>query len=392
MKITRIIMIKGAVETLEFFSIQLAKTFEKKGIEVWFWDMKSPLGSREIFESFQHYENTIFLTFNFIGLSGESQFHSETATSLWEKYGIDSYCIMVDHPMYYYRQLISGIKNLNLICIDRDHQKFIEQYYPDYGRAHFLPLAGTELSDEKIPYSERDIDVIFTGNYVPIKNLMPHIEPMEEDNKEFYFDIIHELIENPDIPIEQELIGRLTKEFPQITREETLACLHSMIFIDLYVRSYFRREIICSLAEKGIKVFTVGKDWEKSGCKCLENISMTGQGDSLACLKYMCRAKISVNIMPWFKDGAHDRIFNAMLQGCVTVTDSSRYLDEIIHDGQDFVKFTLEQREAISQKVQNLLDHPDTAAAIAKKGYLLTSQHHTWEQRANTLLNNIFSD
>ena len=36
MKITRIIMIKGAVETLEFFSIQLAKTFEKKGIEVWF--------------------------------------------------------------------------------------------------------------------------------------------------------------------------------------------------------------------------------------------------------------------------------------------------------------------------------------------------------------------
>ena len=119
---------------------------------------------------------------------------------------------------------------------------------------------------------------------------------------------------------------------------------------------------------------------------------MTGQGDSLACLKYMRRAKVSVNIMPWFKDGAHDRIFNAMLQGCVTVTDSSRYLDEIIHDGQDFVKFTLEQREAISQKVQNLLDHPDTAATIAKKGYLLTSQHHTWEQRANTLLNNIFSD
>lgn len=385
MNTPQIIMIKGAVETLEFFSIQMAKTFEEKGLPVWFWDMKNPLDSRTEFENSPHPEGTVLLTFNFIGLSGESQFQSGNL-SLWEKYGVRPFCIMVDHPMYYYKQLISGIPDLTLLCIDRDHQKFAEQYYPEYGRVYFLPLAGTELPDEKIPFSKRDIDVIFAGNYVPAENLTPHIRHMDEETKAFYFDMIHDLTAHPDIPLENELVGRLQKELPGITREETLACLYNMIFIDLYVRSCFRREIICSLAESGIRVLTVGKDWERAGCKCPENIIMTGQGDSLTCLRYMRRAKISVNIMPWFKDGAHDRIFNSMLQGCATVTDSSRYLDEILLDGRDFIKFTLEKREEISQRVANLLEHPDAAKTIAEHGYEAASHAHTWGHRVCRLI------
>lgn len=381
MNTTQIIMIKGAVETLEYFSMQMAKTFQEKGISVWFWDMKSPSHSREEFETIARQKGTVLLTFNFIGLSKESQFQYDEV-SLWEKYEIASFCIMVDHPMYYYRQLTSNLKNLTLLCIDRDHQKFVKQYYPAYEKIYFLPLAGTELSEGKSPFSQRDIDVIFTGNYVPIENLMPHIKHMDGDTKEFYFDIIHELIAHPDISLERELVRRLTKEFPLITREETLSCLYNMIFIDLYVRSYFRREIICSLAENGIRVLTVGKDWEKAGCKCPENIIMTGQSNSLVCLQYMQRAKISVNIMPWFKDGAHDRIFNAMLQGCAVVTDTSRYLDEILHDGQDFVKFTLEKREEICEKAAYLLEHPAIAESIAEQGYETASHNHTWNHRA----------
>lgn len=385
MNTTRIIMIKGAVETLEFFSLQIAKTFERMGIQVWFWDMGEPLRSREEFEAFSNQRDMLLLTFNFIGLNGEAQFKYGKIT-IWEKYEVKCCCIMVDHPVYYYKQLISGMKNMTLVCIDRDHQKFVEQYYPEYGRVHFLPLAGTRLPCEKLPYEKRDIDVIFAGNYVPIENLMPHIEGMEKDNKDFYFDIIREMITQPDLPLEQELITRLTKEFPQITRQETLVCLHNMIFIDLYVRSCFRREIICSLAENDIPVLVIGSGWEKAACKHPENIRMLGQQDSLTCLQYMRRAKISVNIMPWFKDGAHDRIFNAMLQGCAVVTDTSKYLNEIIQDGQDFVKFTLEKREKIVPKVKALLEAPGILKNIADNGYRNALQNHTWDNRACRLL------
>ena len=97
---SRIIFIRGPIETLTFFSQQLAEALEEQGLETWFWDMKSPLDSRETFLSFRDLEHTVLLTFNFIGLNGESQFLCGTHTSLWEQYQIRTCCILVDHPMY----------------------------------------------------------------------------------------------------------------------------------------------------------------------------------------------------------------------------------------------------------------------------------------------------
>ena len=386
MDVRRLVFIKGAVETLEFFSLQIANAVEAQGIGVWFWDMKAPLASRERFEQEASWEGSVLVTFNFIGLSGESQFQLGEEGTVWEAYGIRCFCIMVDHPMYYYRKLEANLKGLTLACIDRGHQAFTEQYYPFYGKVHFLPLAGTLLNRSKTPYRGREIDVVFTGNYVPPENLMPHIQHMDEESQEFYFGIIRELIQKPDMPMEEMLVGRLKKEFSSITREETLSCLHSMVFIDLSVRSYFRRKAICTLAEHNIRVTAVGKDWEKAGCARPENIAMAGMRDSLGCLEYMGNAKVAVNVMPWFKDGAHDRIFNGMLQGCAVVTDSSKYLDEILREGTDYVRFSLDTCEEITQKVDELLQNPDRAESIAQNGCLEASRSHTWAQRALALL------
>lgn len=382
----QIIMIKGAIETLEFFSMQMARTFEERGFDVWFWDMKTPFDSREAFEQLNHPEDSVLVTFNFIGLSGESQFAAVNGKSIWDYYGISVYCILVDHPMYYYKNLIKEHRNLTILCVDRDHKCFVEEYYPKYRKVYFLPLAGTELAGEKIPYAQRDIDIIFAGNYVPQESLLSKIAGVEEEIRQFYFDIVEELIGHPDISMEQELIGRLKREFPEITKEELLSSMYHMVFIDLYIRTYFRRKIICSLAEKGYRVLVIGKDWDKAQCQRPENLAMSGQLDSLQCLQYMRNAKIAVNIMPWFKDGAHDRIFNAMLQGCAVVTDTSRYLDEEIQDGVDYVAFSLEQTEQISQKIQYLLDHPMHAQKIAEAGYHKAGACHTWAQRAEDLL------
>lgn len=45
-------------------------------------------------------------------------------------------------------------------------------------------------------------------------------------------------------------------------------------------------------------------------------------------MQAMRDARIALNVMPWFKDGAHDRVFTAMLQGTAALTDDSRYLRE----------------------------------------------------------------
>lgn len=399
MGIKRIIMIKGAVETLEFFSQRMAERFEKRGIPVWFWDMKNPLKSRRQMERFYlkgkwSAGETALWTFNFIGLSGESMFEDEERT-LWQRYKIRCFCMMVDHPLYYYRQLTYGDSDWTLVCIDRDHQDFVQKYYPQYGTAYFLPLAGTQLtalpqaSYEMVPYRERSIDVLFAGNYVQISMLEQEMGKMEPESRAYYFDRIHSLIDHPQRSLDRELIGSLTLEFPEITREELLETLYHMCVIDLYVRSYFRRNMICSLAEAGIRVHIIGKDWDKAGCKAPENLVMTGELDSLQCLEYMNKSKVSINIIPWFKKGAHDRIFNGMLQGCTVLTDSSSYLDGLMEEGKEYAGFSLENLEEIPDRVKSLLADPGGAEAIAQSGYRFAKQGHTWADRVDTVIDSI---
>jgi hypothetical protein len=377
-------MIKGAVETLEFFSMQMAQSFLKKEIEVWFWDLKHPLGSRETFEKMKPYDDTVLLTFNFIGLSGESQF-ADGERSIWDTCGIPCICIMVDHPMYYYRQLHTENHNWKLCCVDRDHCRFVERFYPGYGKVHFLPLAGTKL--EEIPMEERPIDLLFAGNYVALSDLLPKIDGMDAESRDYYFSIAKELIAHPNRAIDEVILEYLGRDFPEADSREFLPVMYSMVFIDLYVRSYFRREIVCSLAEAGLPLTVIGTDWEKSGCRKPENLHQTGQLDSRGCLSYMQQSKLSLNIMPWFKDGAHDRIFNAMLQDCAVVTDSSRYLDEILTDGENAILYSLEERENSPDLIRDALRCPARLADIASQGYRTAQGAHTWAHRAEDILN-----
>jgi spore maturation protein CgeB len=102
-------------------------------------------------------------------------------------------------------------------------------------------------------------------------------------------------------------------------------------------------------------------------------------------LALMGKSKIVLNQMAWFKDGASERIFNAMLQGAVSVTDDSLYLREILKDGEDVVFYSLSELERLPVLVSDLLRHPDRMRQIADAGYRTAKEGHTWEHRAGQL-------
>ena len=135
----RIIFIKGAIETLGYFSLQLAEYFSEAGREVFVWDMQRPSASIDAFEALEDPSGSVLVTFNFIGLGQEGQF-SRGNSNIWDEYGIQKVCILVDSPVYYYRQLSSELKNIKLVCIDRYHKQFIEKMYPEYGEVAFMTL------------------------------------------------------------------------------------------------------------------------------------------------------------------------------------------------------------------------------------------------------------
>ena len=146
-----------------------------------------------------------------------------------------------------------------------------------------------------------------------------------------------------------------------------------------------------TLVDAGVSVHCFGAGWEFLPCEHPENLIKEGGVDSLACLQALSKAKVSLNVMPWFKDGAHDRVFNSMLNGAVCFTDWSRYLTENLRDGEDIFFYELDALECLPDMVQGILENRKKWEHMQKAAYETAEKSHTWEHRAGAVHKEILS-
>lgn len=395
-----------AVETLTYFSRQMAESFAAWGYDVFYLDFscleKSAAKMRRAAAGCQ----AALITFNCIGLSGEDALWSGTDESgmglrIWEELDIRCLNILVDHPVYYYKPFLMPVKTMRVFCIDWDHAAYMRRFYPSIPCA-FLPVAGNRLLDSDLDsdkkeahpaaeagfsaWEKRPYPIVFTANYVPVGNIEAQLDALEPEYRDFYYEMIYAFVEYP----EQNLLSvaeyYLKREMPEITDVELCSAMQTLPAVDLWVRTYFREKTVQALADGGIPVYLVGKDWEKMPCRHPQFLHYNGEmADSAFCVRAMSQAKISLNVMPWFKAGAHDRIFTAMLQNSVALTDGSSYLREQFADGDTLVYYSLAHLEALPQLAERLLREPERLYGIACRGRACAEKEHTWARRAEVL-------
>lgn len=398
-----VIMFKGGVETQEYFSLEMARTFEENGYGVFWFDLVLCAQSAQALRQFYDancFSEFMAVTFNFSGIAGEEGLYGSQYESgnFWDESEIPVYNMVVDHPLYYHKYMHLRPKKYTQLSIDRNHLRYLRRFFPSVdtgGDAGFVPLGGTEVNaggrvlpgQRYLPVTERPIDVIFTGNYTPIHRFEKYIAQMDSEYIEFYHGLVEEAIRCPHELIENLLEQRLTAEFGGQVPEDALRdCMPNMMFVDLSVRFYYRAKVIAALADSGIKIHTFGAGWELLECEHPENIIRAGSVNSQKCLDMLSQSKVSVNVMPWFKDGAHDRIFNSMLNGSVCVTDTSRYLNELFCDGSDLLFYELDSVDTLGERVRELLASLPRMQAMADAAYEQCVQKHTWQDRAMQIL------
>lgn len=385
--IKKIILFTKGIETLWFFSEQMGKTFELLGYEVFYFDQCKEYRSLSDLIWFCEPGVTAAISFNFDGCSGEDYFIDSDGVSFFDAREVLFLNIVVDHPFYYHKFLPYLPKNYTQISIDREHEAYLKRFFPGIRRGPFMPLAGTGLWEKKkIPgWEDREYDIVFTGNYNPPSIFEEAINRHGPEYAAFYYDIINDLKEHPWKSMDAAIMEHLTRDVEDISEEGIKAVTPNMIFIDLYVRHYFRAEVVKTLVDSGLKVHCFGSGWKELPCRHPENIINGNVLDSLGCLQQISRAKISLNVMPWFKDGAHDRIFNSMLNGAVCASDGSKYLDEILTDGKDYIRYDLAELEKLPGKVREVLENREKWEHIVKNGYGRAVRGHTWADRARFL-------
>lgn len=387
----KIVLTIGGVETLEYFAKQMGAEFERLGYAVFYFDLKNPSSSAKKVRKFIKTGQTALVTFNFQGLEQEEGVYREGIGYIWEEYQMPCYNIAADHPYFYHDRLRELPTHYYHISIDRMQQKYFETFYPAYKSLGFLPLAGTQLEGSQDVTSrngecqDKTMDVIMTGNYTELEFFEPYIHWINDEYAAFYQGIIDELLEKTDCTVEEVALRHCEREMGENSIEDLRGALHKMIFIDMYVRNYWRGKAVAALADAGTKVDVVGNGWEKLPVEHPENLIIHPQTDSLTCLKMLQQAKISLNVMPWFKDGAHDRVFNSILNGAVCVSDTSKYLCEELQDGDGVFYYGLQELEKLPELVEHLLAHEEICAAALERGKELVLAKHTWAERARKL-------
>lgn len=380
----KLVLTTGGVETLEYFAKQMGAEFERLGYAVFYFDLKNAPSSAKKVRKFIKTGQTALVTFNFQGLEQEEGVYKEGIGYLWEEYQMPCYNIAADHPYFYHERLQNLPKKYFHISIDRMHQEYFEKFYPEFRSLGFLPLAGNQFEGSE-DACDKTTDVIILGNYTELPFFTPYIHWINDEYAAFYQGIIDELLVRTDATVEEVALEHCEREMGESTIWDLRGALHKMIFIDLYVRNYWRGKAVQTLVDAGVTVDVVGKGWEKLPVKCPENLVIHPQTDSKTCLELVKKAKVSLNVMPWFKDGAHDRVFTSILNGTVCVSDESKYLLETLKEQEGVFYYKLQEIEQLPQLVKRLLTEDELREKAVTRGKEIVEKEHTWVARARKL-------
>lgn len=403
----KIVLFKNTIESQEFFSFELAKCFKALGHDIYIYDCADPITSKKSLDKFVDIGNTVFLAFNFNGMINDPLLCEKNGKDpvYLKKTGIPIINIVVDHPYYYHKEFVNIPEKYIQISIDENHRDYMRRFFPEINAENIVYLGGTQLipyvsgtfepgsekvaagKDDLIPFFERKNDIIFCGNYMKPEYFEKYLKGCDKAVIDFYHAILDALKKEPHRTLEDVAIERIVGEFGDKADDNYLRdCLENMIFLDLQIRHYFRGLAVSAIADAGYKITVYGAGYEDLPLRHPENIVNMGNVDSVTCLKAIANARVSLNIMPWFKKGGHDRVYNTCLNGALCLSDTSEALLRQFSDGNDIIFYELETindlKDGIAEKYAYLFDNKNEMKDIAEAGYENALKNHRWSSRA----------
>lgn len=328
--------------------------------------------------------------FNNMGLT----FRDADGNDLTVKNNIPIYSYMFDSPIYFADAFLNYPPNKTAILPDRNHAKYIKRFYKNVKDAFFVPLGSEEKHGEDIPFSNRSIGCIYLGS---LKEAPAHLEDAFS-KRLFEFQIEHSDLTTEDA-IEcfykslsneeyQVLLPDVAKQYPnRRTDDEFLLRLNAhYCFADLKINSYFRKRLVEVLVDSGIDVEVYGNGWDDAKLNSNPHFKYGGLISQDECINKMHDSKFILNSMPWFKDGTHDRIYNAMLAKGLCVTDKSKYLCEEFTNGEDIVFYDLNDMNKLPEIIRYYENYPEIAQKIINSSYDKAVLKHSWVNRTIDIL------
>ena len=343
-----------AYSSMRIFADELGKELQSIGIEVEYFDSEKE--SLETLEALAGKSYAAVVDFN----SKLPSLEIEGSGYLLDEIDAPFFNYILDHPIYHHANLEHKLKNYNVISIDEDHTEYIKSWYPHIKNVYTFPLGA--IKAENSP-ADKQYKIIFPATFL---------------NPEAYYEMIKELPDMMRRPIES-IIEILQSDTAcsyeaavmQVYKNENSPMefrifSQSNFLADIYIRAYYREKVLETIASSGLPIAVCGEKYNESGITKYNNVTIIPEVNYKESLELIARSEFVLNVMPWFKAGIHDRVLNSMINGAISITDSSRILERHFADGKDYVGYSLDRIKELPDSIEQLVFDESKKADILR--------------------------
>lgn len=297
------------------------------------------------------------------------------------------YNYLLDHPLYYHTQLSVPVPQ-NVICIDRRHAFYVQKYYPEVQSVRFMPLGMMPAEEARIrPLKERPIDLLFTGTYTPFSFVEHKLSQVNPDARHDIFEILGYMKGDTGLPMEDAMQQFLAKRGKTIPDKMFRQFMYYYYLADTAAAAWVREYVIEMIAESGIPLTVCGHSWEmlrrQKDNRPYSNMTVLPEVSYEESLNLSYDAKILLNIMPWFKDGIHDRVLTAMGHGCVCCSDETGIMNELFA-GQ-YLNYQIPNVNELPSMLQRALSKSSELQNVVFENRRFVTENMSWDSVVSSL-------
>lgn len=330
------------------FSEALGRELKKCGAQVDFFDMRKK--TAEDLENLTESDYDALIDFNSklpsLVMDDEHLFLNEVQAPFIN--------YILDHPAYHHTNLARPLKRCHVICIDDTHAEYIQKQYPQICGVYTFPLGALTANEfggtkerKEIPFSARTHCILFPGTYLNPNDYYQVIRELPADVGAPMLGVAERMMADPALLYEDAVEAELTVR--GMTHIPFAAAAQMLCPADIYVRAWFREQILSRVVKTGLKVTVCGEKYEQSPVASCFNVHIEPPVSYSRSLEMIADSCYVLNVMPWFKSGIHDRVLNAMMNGAVSISDSSARMDRVFKPQKDYIAYSIRELDEIAE-------------------------------------------
>ena len=336
---------------------------------------------------------------NYVGKSYDAliDFNSDLPRALMDddSYFLDHvdapfFDVILDHPLYHHDSLKHKLSNFHVVCLDAKHKAYIEKYYPHIKSVSVSPMTGElAFGQDSINWDmfiERPYDILLSGTYTDPTRLETAIHKLPDLIAANIHQLIDMMLDDSKLTIEDAVESLARNDIYDYINSDLPLHTQTFYLADAYVRCINRKNLVLNLDKCQHSFHIFGSLWEELD---LKHAVIHREIPFNLTFTVFSKAKISVNIMPNFKAGSHDRVFSSQLNGAVALTDSTSLLRSEYTDKENILFYNLDDIPNVSNIVDSNLNDLNKLKKIAQGGYAIANANHTWANIADILLSNL---